>query len=199
MSLLQRQDLQRGVVEREPVALVAEALLAAQQADDHAQRLVLAVALQHRVDAERARVATAARRGPLPNIARPLGHVVELHDALGDVERVVVRAARPRRCRADRCVRWPAAARNISGEAIISQPLEWCSPHQNSSNSASDPMVQRDRQDEAIGVILRLLHGEERFSYQQRMVRAQRGRAPTPAGAGRHADGDGVVDLARRG
>ena len=26
-----------------------------------------------------------------------------------------------------------AAARNISGEAIISQPLEWCSPHQNSS------------------------------------------------------------------
>ena len=29
-----------------------------------------------------------------------------------------------------------------------------------------DPMVQRDRQDEAIGVILRLLRGEERFSYQ---------------------------------
>ena len=28
-----------------------------------------------------------------------------------------------------------------------------------------DPMVQRDRQDEAIGVILRLLRGEERFSY----------------------------------
>ena len=30
-------------------------------------------------------------------------------------------------------VRSPAAARNISGEAMISQPLEWCSPHQNSS------------------------------------------------------------------
>jgi limonene 1,2-monooxygenase len=29
-----------------------------------------------------------------------------------------------------------------------------------------DPMVQRDRQDEAIGVIRRLLRGEERFSYQ---------------------------------
>ncbi len=28
-----------------------------------------------------------------------------------------------------------------------------------------DPMVQRDRQDEALGVILRLLRGEERFSY----------------------------------
>ena len=36
----------------------------------------------------------------------------------------------PRRMR---CVRWPAAARNISGEAIISQPVEWCSPTQNSS------------------------------------------------------------------
>ena len=30
-------------------------------------------------------------------------------------------------------VRWPAAARNISGLAIISQPVLWCSPHQNSS------------------------------------------------------------------
>lgn len=29
-----------------------------------------------------------------------------------------------------------------------------------------DPMVQRDRQDEAIGVIQRLLRGEERFSYE---------------------------------
>lgn len=29
-----------------------------------------------------------------------------------------------------------------------------------------DPMVQRDRQDEAIGVIRRLLRGEERFSYE---------------------------------
>ncbi|MEZ5228880.1 MAG: LLM class flavin-dependent oxidoreductase [Acidimicrobiales bacterium] len=29
-----------------------------------------------------------------------------------------------------------------------------------------DPMVQRDRQDEAIGVIKRLLDGEPRFSYE---------------------------------
>ena len=27
-------------------------------------------------------------------------------------------------------------------------------------------MVQRDRQDEALGVIIRLLRGEERFSYE---------------------------------
>jgi limonene 1,2-monooxygenase len=31
---------------------------------------------------------------------------------------------------------------------------------------AIEPMVQRDRQDEAMGVILRLLAGEERFSYE---------------------------------
>ena len=30
-------------------------------------------------------------------------------------------------------VRSPAAARNISGEAMVSQPDEWCSPHQSSS------------------------------------------------------------------
>jgi limonene 1,2-monooxygenase len=29
-----------------------------------------------------------------------------------------------------------------------------------------DPMLQRDRQDEALGVIIRLLRGEERFSYE---------------------------------
>ena len=29
-----------------------------------------------------------------------------------------------------------------------------------------DPLVQRDRQDEAMGVIIRLLRGEERFSYE---------------------------------
>jgi limonene 1,2-monooxygenase len=29
-----------------------------------------------------------------------------------------------------------------------------------------DPMVQRDRQDEALGIIIRLLRGEERFSYE---------------------------------
>ncbi len=32
-----------------------------------------------------------------------------------------------------RLVRWAAAARNSSGEPIISQPVEWCSPTQNSS------------------------------------------------------------------
>ena len=48
----------------------------------------------------------------------------------------------------------------------------------------------------ALGDHPRLLRGEERFSYHSEVVRAQRGQAPTPARAGGHADGDGVVDLA---
>ena len=51
------------------------------------------------------------------------GHVVELHDPLGDVERVVVRERDHAGAEPDVWVCWPAAARNISGEAIISQPL----------------------------------------------------------------------------
>ena len=85
------QDLQLGVVELEPVALVVEAVVAAQQADDDAERLVLAVAQQHRVDAVGAGVGrqgagTGAEDRPAPR------HVVELDHPLGDVERVVVRA-----------------------------------------------------------------------------------------------------------
>ena len=40
---------------------------------------------------------------------------------------------------------WPAAARNISGEAIISQPDEWCSPHQNSSKPRRSRWATRSR------------------------------------------------------
>src|SRR6476659_3338123 len=40
-------------------------------------------------------------------------------------------------------VRSPAAARNISGEAIVSQPDEWCSPHQNSSRPSSSRWAAR--------------------------------------------------------
>jgi hypothetical protein len=81
--------LEAGVAEREPFAVVAEAVVAAQQPRDHAERLVLAVALHHRVDAERAcvgcqRAGSGTEHRPAP------AHVVELHDALGDVERVVV-------------------------------------------------------------------------------------------------------------
>ena len=88
--LLQRQDLELRVAQREPVAVVAEALLAAQQPDDHAERLVLAVALHHRVDAERVRVRRQRARPGAEHRAAPR-HVVELHDALRHVERVVIR------------------------------------------------------------------------------------------------------------
>ena len=39
-----------------------------------------------------------------------------------------------------------------------------------------DPMVQRDRQDEAIGVIRRLLRGEDRFSYESDWFQLQDAR-----------------------
>ena len=80
--LLQRQDLQLGVVQLEPVALVGEAVLAAQQADDDAERLVLAVAQQHRVDAVRAGVGRQGARTGAEH--RPAaGHVVELRPSAG--------------------------------------------------------------------------------------------------------------------
>ena len=89
MSSCTGRSLQLGVAEREPVRLVAEAVVAAQQADDHAERLVLAVAEQHRVDAVGAGI---GRQGAGPGAEdRPApGHVVELDHPLGDVERVVV-------------------------------------------------------------------------------------------------------------
>ena len=60
-----------------------------------------------------------------------------------------------------------------------------------------DPMVQRDRQDEAIGVIKRLLRGE-RVTARERMVHAARRCAADPAAAGGHAVRRGLADLARR-
>jgi hypothetical protein len=51
-----REQLEAGLVQLEPLALVAEALLAAQQRDDDRERFVLPVALDHRVDALRSGV-----------------------------------------------------------------------------------------------------------------------------------------------
>ena len=54
-----------------------------------ADRLVLAVALRHRIDAERVRVGgERARSGAEDGAAA--GHVVELHHALRDVEGMVI-------------------------------------------------------------------------------------------------------------
>ena len=86
--LLQRQQLQRGVVHREPVALGGDALALEQAADDR-DRLVLAVALRHRVDAERVRVG-GQRAGAGAEEGAAAGHPVELHHALGDVVGMVI-------------------------------------------------------------------------------------------------------------
>ncbi len=56
---------------------------------DHADRLVLAVALRHRVDAERMRVG-GQRAGAGTEDGAAAGHVVELHHALRDVVGMVI-------------------------------------------------------------------------------------------------------------
>ena len=72
----------------EPIRLDGHALAAEQAADD-ADGFVLAVAEEHRVDAEGVRVRRQRAR-PGAEDRAPAGHVIELHHALGDVERMVV-------------------------------------------------------------------------------------------------------------
>ncbi len=71
-----------------PRALLRDALAAEQAADD-VDRLVLAVALGHRVDAERVGVGRE-RAGARAEDRAAAGHVVELDHALRDVEGIVV-------------------------------------------------------------------------------------------------------------
>ncbi len=73
----------------EPFAFVAEPLVAAQQAGDHRQCLVLPVALHHGIDAQRACIGHQ-RSGARAEHRPTATHVVELHDALCDVERMVI-------------------------------------------------------------------------------------------------------------
>ena len=98
--LLQRQQLECGVVEREPLAVVGESVLAGEEARDHRERLVLAVALHHWVDAEGAGIARERARAAAEH-RTTAGHVIELHHALGDVERVVVGERDDARAEAD--------------------------------------------------------------------------------------------------
>jgi hypothetical protein len=85
---LQRQQLKSGVLEREPVRLDRQTL-AAHQAPDDADGLVLPVAEEHRIDPERMGV-RRQRTGPGTEDCAPTGHVVELHHSLRHVERMVV-------------------------------------------------------------------------------------------------------------
>ena len=71
-----------------PLALLRHALAAEQAADD-VDALVLAVALGHRIDAERVGVGRQ-RAGTGAEDGAAAGHVVELHHALRHVEGVVV-------------------------------------------------------------------------------------------------------------
>ena len=62
---------------------------AGEEALDHADSLVLAVALHHGVDAEHEGVG-GERAGARAEDHPTAGHVIQLHDALGDIEGVVI-------------------------------------------------------------------------------------------------------------
>ncbi len=87
--LLQRQELQGGVLHRVPVGLVGDPLAVEQAADD-ADRVVLAIALDHRIDAERMGVG-GQRTGARAEDRAAAGHVVQLHHALRHIVGMVVR------------------------------------------------------------------------------------------------------------
>ena len=81
--------MQGGVLQREPVGLDGDALATEQAADD-ADGLVLTVAKEHRIDPEAVSVRSQrARSGPEDHPSAR--HVVELHDPLSHVVRMVVR------------------------------------------------------------------------------------------------------------
>jgi hypothetical protein len=86
--LLQRQELKGRVLQGVPLGLLGDALALEQAADD-ADRVVLAVALGHRVDAERVGVGRERAR-PRAEDGAAARHVVELHHALGHVVRMVI-------------------------------------------------------------------------------------------------------------
>ncbi len=86
--LLQRQQLQGGVLQGVPVGLLGDPLALEQAADD-ADRVILAVALNHGIDTERMSVRRQCARAGAED--RPAaGHVVELHHALRHVVGMMV-------------------------------------------------------------------------------------------------------------
>ena len=83
-----RRELQLGVAQLEPVGLHRHHL-AAQQRDDHVERLGHHVALSARVDAEHHRV-RRQQAGPDAEHRAPARQMVELRHAVGDHQRLVV-------------------------------------------------------------------------------------------------------------
>ena len=70
-------------------ALVAESIFAGQQSADDADRFVLTISLHHRIDPEHVGVGRQRTRAATEDHPTTR-HVIELHDALGHVERVVI-------------------------------------------------------------------------------------------------------------
>ena len=82
-------ELEARIAQLEPVRLVRDRL-AAHQRHEHADRLVHAVALLLHVDAHHEGVG-GQRARPHPEHHAAARHVVELHDAIGEHQRVVIR------------------------------------------------------------------------------------------------------------
>ena len=96
-------------------------------AHDGVERLVHARALGDRLDAQHVGVGHQRARAAAEHGAAAR-HVVELDEAVRHQQRVVVGQAGHAGAEHDVRVRSAAAAMKISGEAISSQPAEWCSP-----------------------------------------------------------------------
>jgi len=93
-------EVQPRLLELEPVGLHGDRLLAFQQRHDGGERLLHAVALgrgidAHHVGVRRQRARAAAQHGP------PARHMVELHEAVRDHQRVMIRQAGHARAEAD--------------------------------------------------------------------------------------------------
>ena len=110
----------------EPVRLHRHRLVAREQLHDRLQRLFHARALRDRLDAHHVGIGDE-RAGTAAEHRAAARHVIELDEALRHQQGVVVGQARHARAERTRHIMLG------SGEAISSQPAEWCSPTHTSS------------------------------------------------------------------
>ena len=85
---LHGQDVQPRIVHVEPVAFVAEPL-AAEQSLEHCDAFILAIPKGHGIDTERMSVGGKGA-GPGTEQRSTARHVIQLHDALRNVKRMMV-------------------------------------------------------------------------------------------------------------
>ena len=87
-----RREVEPRLVQLEPVGLHRDRPVALEQGHDRVERLVHALALRAGLDAHHVGV-RHERPGPAPQHGAPARHVVELDEAVGDEQRMVIRQA----------------------------------------------------------------------------------------------------------